>query len=252
MPWRATIDPYRILVSEVMLQQTQVSRVMKFYPDFIKKFPTFLVLARSRPSAVLKAWQGLGYNRRALNLQKLSRIVLEKFNGRLPQERNELEKLPGIGRGTSGALSAFAWNKPEVFIETNIRRVLIHFFFPKRLKVTDDMLERYIKSTLDRKYPREWYWALMDYGAMLGKTAGSKKNPNRRSAHYIKQSRFQGSDRELRGKLLSILLQKHRIPLHEVVKKTGVERDRVIKVIKDLAREGFLRNKRSFSVVSLI
>ncbi|MCL4527968.1 MAG: A/G-specific adenine glycosylase, partial [Chloroflexi bacterium] len=208
MPWRHTRDPYRIVVSEIMLQQTQVARVLKFYPVFIKKFPNFRALARARTPAVLAAWQGMGYNRRALALQKLSRIVLEKFNGRLPHGREELESLPGIGVATSGSIRAFAWDEPEVFIETNIRRVFIHFFFPRRMKVTDQELMRYIRRALPRTNVREWYWALMDYGAMLGSGAGiaqaafgGRANPNRRSARYRVQPRFAGSDRELRGML---------------------------------------------------
>lgn len=243
MPWRETRDPYRILVSEIMLQQTQVERVMKFYPDFTRRFSNFRALAHARTSAVLKAWQGLGYNRRALNLQKLSRIVLEEFNGALPHGRGELESLPGIGPGTSGALRAFAWNKPEVFIETNIRRVFIHFFFPHRSKVTDERLKRYIESTLDWRNPREWYWALMDYGAMLGRTARAHTNPNRRSAHYARQPRFSGSDREIRGKLLKILLDEEKTSLQKIARKIGESDSRVMRIAKGLVREGFLKTE---------
>lgn len=260
MPWRNTKDPYKILVSEVMLQQTQVSRVMKFYPKFIRQFPDFRSLARARTEAVLRAWQGLGYNRRALNLQRLSRIVLERFNGRLPREREELEDLPGIGKGTSGALRTFIWNESEVFIETNIRRVFIHFFFPRRRKVwlggvrrrgvTDEELKRYIKRTLPRTSPREWYWALMDYGAMLGSAgvkngAGDKINPNRRSAQYRKQPGFKGSDRELRGKVLRLLLKKKKISLGMVAKTTGETLVKVKRVSAALAKEGFAKQKGS-------
>ncbi len=251
MPWRRTHDPYQILVSEVMLQQTQASRVMKFYPDFIKKFPNFRVLARAETSEVLRAWQGLGYNRRALNLQKLSRVVLEIFNGKLPRERTELVKLPGVGEGTAGALRAFIWNEPEVFIETNIRRAFIHFFFPRRMRVTDAALKRYIERTLDRSNPREWYWALMDYGAMLGRTAKADENPNRRSAQYVRQPRFAGSDRELRGKLLKILLERKRISLEKAAQEFGESRARMKRVARNLAREGFLKRENAGTVMLL-
>jgi A/G-specific adenine glycosylase len=240
MPWRKTRDPYRILVSEIMLQQTQVSRVKKFYPAFIKKFPNFRALARANTQDVLRAWQGLGYNRRAIALQKLSRVVLEKFNGKLPREREILISLPGIGKATAGSLRAFAFNEPEIFIETNIRRVFIHFFFQDKMKVTDQALERYIKRTLERKNPREWYWALMDYGAMLGETARGAKNPNRKSAHYRRQPQFRGSDRELRGKIVRLLLKNKKISLNSIVKTTGEPVMRIKKVTSDLAREGFM------------
>ena len=229
MPWRLTHDPYRILVSEIMLQQTQVSRVVPFYKNFIKQFPNFRLLAKAKLVDVLCAWQGLGYNRRALSLQKLAKEILEKYKGRLPRDRKTLESLPGIGSYTAGAIRAFAFNEPEIFIETNIRRVFIHFFFPRRSGVTDMALKRCIKRTLDRKHPREWYYGLMDYGAMLG-VATKYENPNRRSAHYARQSKFAGSDRELRGKVLRILLTKKRLSMAKLPEK----------ITAGLVRDGFI------------
>jgi A/G-specific adenine glycosylase len=243
MPWRKTRDPFKILVSEVMLQQTQVGRVRPFYENFIKKFPNFESLAHAKTDDVLRVWQGLGYNRRAIALQKLSKIVLEKFHGRLPRTREELESLPGIGRGTSGSVAAFAFNRPEIFIETNIRRVFIHFFFPKQEMVTDAELERYIKRTIDAAHPREWYWAIMDYGSWLAGAArpGFKaSNPNRRSARYMKQSTFKGSDRELRGKILRFLLAKKKANLPAIAKEVKEPKERIRKVTRALSHEGFL------------
>ena len=227
-----------------MLQQTQVGRVAGFYENFIKKFPNFRTLAQARTPDVLRAWQGLGYNRRALALQKLAKKVVEEYSGRLPKDMESLVELPGIGPYTAGAIRAFAFNEPEVFIETNIRRVFIHFFFPaasagakKPRKVTDAALRRYIERTLDTANPREWYWALMDYGAMLGEaarvSAGGAQNPNRRSAHYTRQSKFSGSDRELRGKILRELLIKRKMQMPST-------NTRISKVIAGLARDGFL------------
>jgi A/G-specific adenine glycosylase len=253
MPWRRVRnrrDPYRILVSEIMLQQTQVARVTSFYEKFIKEFPDLKTLARIKTSAVLRAWQGLGYNRRALALQKLAKEVVEKHDGKLPRGREALESLPGIGPYTAGAIRTFAFNEPEIFIETNIRRVFIHFFFPpgktgksREKKVTDTELQRYIKSTLDRKNPREWYWALMDYGAMLGeltrkgargnKTSKTGENPNRRSSHYTRQSKFAGSNREIRGKILREVLAKKKMSVMGLDKK----------VVFQLVREGFIVKK---------
>ena len=246
MPWRKTRDPYRILVSEVMLQQTQVGRVAPLYKDFIKKFPNFEALANARSADVLRAWQGLGYNRRAIALQKLSKIVLEKFNGKLSRNRELLETLPGIGTGTSGSLMAFVFNKPVVFIETNIRRAFIHCFFPKQKMVTDGEIERYIKRTITTKHPREWYWAVMDYGSYLAHSGKSARiqaktfNPNRRSAHYAKQSVFKGSDRELRGKVLRLLLHKKHATIAIIAHECKEKPRRVESIVAALAREGFL------------
>jgi A/G-specific adenine glycosylase len=222
-----------------MLQQTQVARVMKFYPLFIKKFPNFKALAWAKTADVLRAWAGMGYNRRALALQNLSRIVLEKYNGRLPRSREELEALPGIGKATAGSIRAFAWNEPEVFIETNIRRVFIHFFFSKRAKVTDVAIARYIESTVPPKNARDWYWALMDYGAMLAKADNGIKNPNHRSAHYKKQPAFKGSDRALRGSILRSILVKGRADIKELSIQLHEPTSRIQRIVSALEREGF-------------
>jgi len=241
MPWRKTRDPYRILVSEIMLQQTQVSRVGPFYRNFIKKFPDFRALAAAKTVDVLKAWQGLGYNRRAIALQNLSRIVLEKFNDRLPDDRDDLESLPGIGPGTSGSLMAFAFNKPVVFIETNIRRVFIHHFFKNRADVTDAEIERCIERTMSRRRAREWYWALMDYGSWLATGDARLANPNRRSAHYAKQKKFKGSDRELRGRILKLLVGARGASSAKAIARTLNEAPIRVRGAADaLVREGFL------------
>jgi A/G-specific adenine glycosylase len=246
LPWRHTTDPYAILVSEIMLQQTQVSRVEEYYKKFLKRFPNFEALARAKTAAVLKAWQGLGYNRRVMFLHRTAKIVVRDFNGKLPNNREALESLPGIGKGTSGSLMAFAFNKPEVFIETNIRRVFIHFFFPKRRKVTDVELERYIKSSLDQKNPREWYWALMDYGAIMPSTNGA--NPNRHSAHYKKQSTFAGSDRELRGKILRSMLsqEKNKMSARKLLRILAISPKRFAGIAKLLEKEGFIVKKGNY------
>ncbi len=250
LPWRHTRDPYAIFISEIMLQQTQASRVEKYYKKFIKRFPSFRVLARAETSDVLKTWQGLGYNRRAIFLKRTAEIVVAEYGRRLPRERAVLEQLPGVGKGTSGSLMAFAFNKPEIFIETNIRRVFIHFFFPKRWNVTDMEMECYIERSVDRKNPREWYWALMDYGAAMP-TAAPRVNPNCRSAHYKKQSPFAGSDRELRGKIMrSTLSQKrNKISAKELLKELAVPRERFIDIIKNLTKEGFIVKKGDYICV---
>ncbi len=250
LPWRHTRDPYAILVSEIMLQQTQVARVEEYYKKFLKQFPDFAALAQARSSAVLAAWQGLGYNRRAMFLKRTAEIVVEQYGGRLPRDRVMLESLPGIGKGTSGSLMAFAFNSPEIFIETNIRRVFIHFFFKKRKKVTDAELERYIESSIDRKNPREWYWALMDYGAVMGAAGAAMKvlNPNRRSAHYKKQTAFAGSDRELRGKIVRATLDaaRNKIEGSKFLREMNISPAQFNKVITGLEKEGFIVRKGNY------
>jgi A/G-specific adenine glycosylase len=241
LPWRRMRDPYRILVSEIMLQQTQVERVKTFYENFIKKFPSFAALARAEKSDVLRAWQGLGYNRRALALQKTAQIIVKKHGGALPRERGALESLPGIGPYTAGAIRAFAFDKPDIFIETNIRRVFIHFFFPRRRTVHDREILPLIKKTLDHKNPRAWYFALMDYGAMLGAT--ETKNSNRRSAHYIRQLKFNGSDRELRGKVLRLMLARKKMQMESLGYTISQPEERIEKIVEVLLKEGFIKKK---------
>ncbi|HVO28839.1 MAG TPA: A/G-specific adenine glycosylase [Candidatus Paceibacterota bacterium] len=249
MPWRRTRDPYRILVSEIMLQQTQAARVERFYGNFIRRFPDLGALSRARTPDVLRAWQGLGYNRRALALQRLAREVVRRYQGKLPRDRAALVALPGIGDYTAGAVRAFAWNEPEVFIETNIRRVFIHFFFPRRKKVTDAELRRYIERTLDGRNPREWYFALMDYGAMLGEAARQRRHsadPNRRSARYVRQAAFSGSDREIRGKVLRTMLERKRVPAEALFRSFGIDRERMAAILGALAAEGFIAQRGNY------
>ena len=207
-PWRHTTDPYHVLVSEVMLQQTQTGRVASKYREFLKQFPDVCALAQAGVVEVLAAWQGLGYNRRALALHRTACIICTDFAGLVPQEKQALLALPGIGPYTAAAIRAFAFDLPDVFIETNIRTVFIHEFFPGATTVHDRDILPMVEATLDRSAPRRWYQALMDYGAML-KESG---NPSRRSAHHRVQSRFKGSRREARGIILRTLLGEGPLP----------------------------------------
>lgn len=231
-------DPYRILVSEIMLQQTQVARVLKKYPEFLRIFPTWSKLARAPLRKVLHAWSGLGYNRRALLLHKTAKIIAGRFYQRkLPRSADELKTLPGIGHATASAICAFAFNQPVVFIETNIRSVFIYFFFIKRRMVTDSKILPIVGQTLDRKHPREWYYALMDYGAMLKKT---QSNPSRRSAHHIRQAPFRGSQRELRGKILKLVLTRPSIKPHQAAVLLKEPPQKVRDVFRELHKEGLV------------
>ncbi len=245
--WRETRDPYRILVSEIMLQQTQVERVVQKYEGFIARFPNFAALAGASLPEVLAEWQGLGYNRRALALKSSAQRVMAEFEGHLPESQEILRTFPGIGTATAGALIVFAFNQPAVFIETNIRRVFLHFFFPEDQGVKDREILPLVEKTLDKEEPRRWYYALMDYGVMLKKAA---PNPNRRSAHYSKQGPFPNSDRQVRGLILRILLDHPVLGEAELAQKVGQSRERTRLILAQLGKEGFLTKVGKRFVIS--
>jgi A/G-specific adenine glycosylase len=202
MPWREQLHPYWIVVSEIMLQQTQVDRVRPKFRQFITRFPSFAALAAAPLGEVLSEWVGLGYNRRAKFLHALSREVMQRYNGTLPSEIKSLCSLPGIGPNTAGAVLAYAYNQPVVFVETNIRTVMLHHFFADRTEVDETEIRDVVTQVLDHNNPREWYWALMDYGAYLKKTHPSNV---RHAKHYRPQSTFKGSSRQLRGQVIRLL-----------------------------------------------
>ena len=237
MPWRDLITPYRVVVSELMLQQTQVPRVMEKFPQFIQRFPDFATLSQASLADILEAWQGLGYNRRAKYLHAISRQIIEEWKGDLPRDPETLITLPGIGRATAGSISAFAFNQPVVFIETNIRRVFIHHFFTQEDIVADADIIPLVEKTLDHMNPREWYYALMDYGTWL---AGRTENPTRRSRHYAKQSTFEGSDRQIRGQLLKRLLTEKRCSPEVLITDFQGDPSRVRRILLAMIQEGLL------------
>lgn len=245
LPWRQDHDPYRIFVSEVMLQQTQVDRVAAKFEPFVAAFPDFRTLASAPFSNVLRLWQGLGYNRRALYLQRAAEIIMSRHNGQLPSSPDELVELPGIGSATAASICAFAFNKPSLFLETNIRSVLIHHFFRGRTPVRDDQLLPVAEAVLDNKNPAKWYSAIMDYGAMLKKRHG---NASRRSAHYARQSKFQGSRRQVRGNILKLLLKRRHGATEEIAEAIGVHEKLCKNVLEELCREKIVarRNDRFF------
>ena len=204
--WRDKPTPYAVFVSEVMLQQTQTHRVEPKFEAFTRMFPSFEVLAAAPLVKVLAAWQGLGYNRRAKFLKESAKMIMEKHGGVLPKEPIDLVELPGIGPATASSLAAFAYNVPTTFIETNVRTVFIHFFCADKKGVDDKELLPLIAQTLDRENPRDWYYALMDYGVMLKKQL---VNPSRQSKHHVRQSPFEGSDRQIRGAIVRLLTTTH-------------------------------------------
>lgn len=234
MPWRDDPSPYHVLVSELMLQQTQVSRVLPKYQEFMGKFPTIGALADASLSEVLAAWSGLGYNRRAKFLHAAAQMVVRDFNGELPATLQDLVKLPGIGTNTAGAILNYAFNQPVAFIETNVRTVFIHHFFADKDGVDDKELLPLVEQTSDAEHPREWYWALMDYGTHLKQTVGNK---TKQSKHYARQSKFEGSRRQIRGRILKHLLDGPRASVELVALEPD---ERTASVLEDLVREGFI------------
>lgn len=236
-PWRRTKNPYRIFVSEIMLQQTQTERVIEKYNEFIRIFPDFSSLAKASLAHILKVWSGLGYNRRALYIKQAAKQVVQKYNGKLSRNTDELEMLPGIGSATAASIFTFSFNLPTVFIETNIRSVFLHFFFQKRKNVSDTEIFSLVEKTLDKNNPREWYFALMDFGAMLKKKHG---NPNKKSIHYNIQSPFRGSDREARGAIIKLLTKGKPVTEFQIIKNSGMERKRIIRNLEKLIHEGFI------------
>ncbi len=206
MKWRDTIDPYWILLSEIMLQQTQVPRVMIKFEEFIETFPTLESLAEASLSDVLRVWQGMGYNRRGKFLWQTAQIIVNEHNGGLPQEPDVLVKVPGIGPATAASIACYAYNLPVMFIETNVRRVFIHHCFADSTNVSDKDIEPLVQQAVDlnSENAREWYYALMDYGTYLKTIV---PNPNRKSKHYTRQSQFEGSNRQVRAQILRFVLE---------------------------------------------
>ena len=259
LPWRRTRDPYAIWISEVMLQQTQVSRVDGRWQHWLQLFPTVDALATADSADVLDEWQGLGYNRRALSLWRAAQEV-SASGGRIPSDEAALKALPGVGPATAAGIRAFAFDLPGVYLETNVRTVLLHELFPREESVPDARLVPIVCATCPPDAsdpvddPRTWYYALLDYGAHLKATV---PNPSRRSRSHVRQSRFEGSHRQKRAEVLRILLA------HRADSRGGVDLDTLCvelsreervagrkdvgtsdaqALLTELAREGFCHN----------
>lgn len=238
-PFRQNITPYNVLVSEIMLQQTQTGRVSQKFMNFVEKFPDFLALSKAPLEDVLKVWQGLGYNRRAIALKKISDIVINDYHGKLPDSIEILKSFPQIGHNTASSILTFAFNNPTVFIETNIRRVYIYFFFHNKYSISDKEIIPFVEKTIDMPNPREWYYALMDYGVILKK---SYPDLNKRSVHYRKQAPFKGSNRQIRGNLLKLLIRAKMLKKFEIENKfKNISPDKLKVILIQLEKEGFIK-----------
>jgi A/G-specific adenine glycosylase len=221
-----------------MLQQTQTNQVSEKFIEFVKDFPDFKTLMEAPLNKVLRKWQGLGYNKRAIALKEIATRVVNDYNGHLPADIETLQSFPQIGYNTACSVLSFAFNLPTYFIETNIRRVYIYFFFPGHSSVSDKEILPIVKRTMDVEHPREWYYALMDYGVMLKKT---HPELNKRSSHYRKQSKFKGSNRELRGKILKLLLKKPQLTISDLSFKLKSNEKRIREILQQLEKDGFLK-----------
>ncbi|MFX1365059.1 MAG: A/G-specific adenine glycosylase [Promethearchaeota archaeon] len=242
-PFREKISPYRVLVSEIMLQQTQTDRVSEKFRKFIEKFPDFLSLSSASVEDILIEWKGLGYNRRAIALKNIAKTIVKDFNGELPDSLEILKSFPQIGHNTASSILAFAFNKPVAFIETNIRRVYIYFFFPNKDKVNDNEIISIVKKTVDHDNPREWFYALMDYGVMLKKI---HPELNKKSTHYRKQTPYNGSTRQIRGELLKLLIKEGRMEIITIQEKLKIDNlKRIETILYQLEKEGFIEIKEN-------
>lgn len=270
LSWRRTRDPYAIWLSEVMLQQTQVVRVEERFPAWLKRFPSVEALAAAPVADVLAAWQGMGYNRRALMLHRAAQTVVERYGGAFPRDTKELCALPGIGPATAQGIRAFAFDLPGVYLETNVRTVFLHHLFPDMEQVSDKELvplveaacpggadgvtaaegSRFATPEDENDTPRSWYYALLDYGAWLKTTI---PNPSRRSKEYTKQSKFEGSRRQKRAEAVRLLLAAraegravsqedvwmHLSGCERAAGRGAIEQDLAASILADLEREGF-------------
>ncbi|MCH4083266.1 MAG: adenine glycosylase [Olsenella sp.] len=241
LPWRRTRDPYQIWISEVMLQQTQVSRVDGRWQRWCERFPSVDALAAAAPADVLEEWQGLGYNRRALALWRAAGIV-SAAGGTMPREQADLVALPGVGPATAAGIRAFAYDLPGVYLETNVRSVFLHEVFPGREGVGDRELVPLVAAACPQDAsdpqddPRTWYYALLDYGAYLKKTV---PNPSRRSKAHARQSRFEGSHRQKRAELVRLLLD------HRTDRPHGVN---IETLVDELCRTELQAGRKKLSV----
>lgn len=252
LPWRRTRDPYLIMVSECMLQQTQVKRVLGYWDTWLALFPTAEALAQAPLEQVLQTWRGLGYNRRAIALRTAAQQVSQQHSGVMPSSKQELLALPGVGPTTAAGIRVFAYNTPDTYLETNVRTVFLHELFPNQVAVPDRLVSELVGETCPQQNPRAWYYALLDYGAHLKSVF---PNPSRRSAQHTRQSTFEGSHRQKRAWLLRAIqdapgsdatrLSAGLSQAEAAAKRPAVPLPQVEELLAELEAEGFIARDKT-------
>ena len=275
LPWRRTRDPYRILVSEVMLQQTQVDRVIPKYRSFLARFPTLRALARARFADVLREWLGLGYNGRALRLWRCARTVVREAGGKLPADVRQLEHLPGIGPYTAAAVAAISFGVPVPAIDVNVRRVLTRALLGGK-SISPSRVSLLAAAALPESAAAEWSQALMDIGSMYCKAsprcsvcplrgscvyvhAAHKRVGTPNGANDYRAQRpvaFVGSSRFYRGRIMHVLAQRRCLPFNvlgrEVKQGFSVTDGAWLRgILAGLERDGLVRTDRAKKTVRL-
>ena len=260
LPWRQTTDLYRILVSEMMLQQTQVDRVIPKYYAFLEQFPTVSSLADAQTAEVLKMWSGLGYNRRALYLQKCAQTIKYKHNGKFPETTEELLAIPGLGKYTAAAVQSFANNKDVVVIDVNVERIFKRIFYGKI-----EAAEAIAWHILPTNESRNWHNALMDIGALFCAAKNPKcalcpakaccaaaNNKERIEATWKKRKvvPFKNSDRIVRGTILKLLTTKNGQEQDQIYKQLieqdiKREKEKFEEIIVQLEKDGLIKKEKN-------
>lgn len=250
--WRRTEDPYAILISEIMLQQTQADRVLPKYEAFMKRFPNITALSNARSASVIREWQGLGYNSRALWLKAAAQMIVANYRGAVPREEEELIALPGVGLYTAKAIRAFAWNLQSAPVDTNIRRILIRHFGI----VAENDLQTFANQMTPRGRSRDWSAMLMDFGALVC-TASNPSCAALGMKHILepkpgaKQKPFKDSDRFWRGRIVEVLRGQPEVSsavLWREIERLGgtkISKARVEHIVKSLLSDGLILKEKS-------
>ncbi|MFZ2025313.1 MAG: hypothetical protein WAV51_03460 [Microgenomates group bacterium] len=245
LPWRKTHDPYKILVSEIMLQQTQVSRGLPKYIEFTNRFPTVESLAHASTGEILRMWKGMGYNRRALYLQNTAKKVVLEYNGKFPNTEQQLTAFPGLGTYTARAIMVFAFKIDIAMVDTNIRQIITHFFFDD-IPQTEKVIQKFADQLVPKGKSWEWHQALMDYGALA-------LERNRKRIVKKKSKPFKETNRYFRGRLLDLVYEtqwKEADLTSEMVKKFGKDEEFIEQIIKGMSKDGLIVRSKT-GIISL-
>jgi A/G-specific adenine glycosylase len=250
-PWRGTRDPYRVLVSEMMLQQTQVARVIPAYRAFVRRFPSVRSLASATRAEVVRAWAGLGYNRRAVALSEAARVIVRDHRGVVPADLDALRALPGIGPYTAAAIASIAFGQPVPAIDTNLRRVVARVRLGRDASGGDE-IEEAARRWVDRRDPGAWNQALMDVGrehcrsapvcegCPLARGCAFRRSGRAPSPPRRRQAAFEGSSRQLRGAIVR-RLREGSTSVGALARVTGSSHERIAGMLRALVRDGLVR-----------